>query len=66
MADVKRLYIYDMFFNELGNHEYNYTRDVSVTLAAVGLSMEDINKDKKLLYGLNKAINDQRDFESDN
>ena len=49
-------YIKDMFDYELANHEYGYTYDLTDTLASLGLSMEDINKDKRLQNGLNLAL----------
>lgn len=49
-------YIYDMFYAELSNHEYCITYDLTDTVYALGLSVEEINADKRLLHGLNKAI----------
>lgn len=49
-------YIKDMFDYELANHEYGYTYDLTDTLSSLGLSMEDINKDKRLQNGLNLAL----------
>ena len=49
-------FIYDMFLYELANHEYCITNDLTDTLDAVDLSQEEINKDKRLSHGLNKAI----------
>ena len=49
-------FIFDMFLYELGNHEYCITHDLEDTLDAVGLSIEEINADSRLLHGLNKAI----------
>lgn len=49
-------YIYDMFYAELSNHEYCITYDLTDTLCALGLSVEEINADKRLLHGLDKAI----------
>lgn len=54
-------YILDMFDYELGNHEYSYTWDVEPTLDALGLTMDDVNKDERLLHGLNKARKNQQD-----
>ena len=48
-------YIYDMFAYELANHEYGYTWDLEPALDALGLTMEDINEDPRLLHGLEKA-----------
>ncbi len=51
-------FIYDMFIYELANHEYCITYDLEETLNALGLSVEEINADERLLHGLNKAIED--------
>lgn len=48
-------FIFDMFYYELGNHEYCYTRDISDTLNALGYTIEEVRADKKLLQGLNLA-----------
>ena len=48
--------IKDMFLYELGNHEYCVTYDLEDTLDAVGLSVDEINADKRLLCGLKKAL----------
>ena len=49
-------FIFDMFLYELGNHEYCITHDLEETLEALGLTIEEINADSRLLHGLNKAI----------
>jgi hypothetical protein len=49
-------FIFDMFFYELGNYEYVYTNDVTDTLDALGLTIEKVRGDQKLLFGLKKAI----------
>ena len=48
-------YIQDMFYTELADHEYCITYDLTDTLYALGLSVDDINADKRLLHGLQKA-----------
>lgn len=48
--------IKDMFLYELGNHEYCITYDLEDTLDAVGLTVDEINADKRLLRGLEKAL----------
>ena len=48
--------IKDMFLYELGNHEYCITYDLEDTLDAVGLTVDEINADKRLLCGLKKAL----------
>ena len=49
-------FIFDMFVYELANHEYCITYDLKETLDALGLTVEEIKADKRLHYGLNKAI----------
>lgn len=51
-------FVKDMFSYEMANHEYGYTRDLSDTLDALGYTTDEINKNPKLLNGLNAAIND--------
>ena len=53
-------FIYDMFNHELANHEYCITWDLEPTLDAVGLTLEEINADARLLKGLNKAIKNNK------
>ena len=48
-------YIYQMFLYELANHEYCVTFDYEETFDALGLTADEINADKRLLHGLNKA-----------
>ncbi|MGM1023225.1 MAG: DUF7659 family protein [Bacillota bacterium] len=48
-------FIFDMFDYELANHEYSYTWDVEPTLDALGLTVEEVNANEKLLHGLTKA-----------
>jgi hypothetical protein len=47
-------FIYDMFNYELANHEYSYTGDITDTLACLGLTLEKVNADERLLHGLKK------------
>ena len=48
-------YIYQMFLYELANHEYCITYDYEDTFNALGLTIDEINADKRLLHGLRKA-----------
>lgn len=48
-------FIYDMFYYELANHEYCITYEYDETLAELGLTEKQVNADKRLLHGLNKA-----------
>ena len=45
-------FIKDMFQYELANHEYCITFDLEPTLAALGLSADDVNASPVLLNGL--------------
>ena len=49
-------YIYQMFLYELANHEYCITYDLEETFDALGLTADEVNADKRLLHGLNKAV----------
>jgi hypothetical protein len=48
-------FIFDMFNYELANHEYSYTGDIEPTLDALGLTINEIKSDDRLLHGFNKA-----------
>lgn len=52
-------FIYEMFYYELANHEYGYTRDVSDTLDALDLTEEMVSSDPRLQHGLYKACKEQ-------
>lgn len=56
-------YLYHMFNYELGNHEYTYTYDLTDTLDALGLTMEDINADERMVDALNRAIKHQESLD---
>lgn len=49
-------YILDMFSEELANHEYGITRDLSETLDVLGLTMDQVRASEALLHGLQKAL----------
>ena len=49
-------YIYEMFLEELLNHEYTYTGDLSETLDAVGMTLEQVQKNEPLKNGLRLAL----------
>ena len=52
-------FIFEMFDYELSNHEYNYTRDLTDALRAVGLTEADIKAGATLKSGLLKAMKKQ-------
>jgi len=54
-------FIFSMFNYELANHEYCYTWDITDTINALGLTIEEINKSEALTNGLRLAKQDQRD-----
>ena len=54
-------YLYQMFNYELANHEYSYTYDLTDTLDALGLTIDEINADPKMADALKRAIAAQED-----
>lgn len=56
-------FIKDMFFYELQNHEFGYTKELDDTLEALDLKKEDILKNEKLKKGLLLAIQDIKEVE---
>lgn len=52
-------FVFQMFREELANHEYSYTGELDETIEALGLTTEEINSSPKLLHGLEKAIKAQ-------
>jgi len=59
-------FIYDAFDYELGNHEYIVTYSVTDTLRALGLTMEEVNNNPRLLSALKKARKAQEDWYNKN
>lgn len=53
-------FIYQMFDYELANHEYCITYELDDTLNVLGLTMDEIRNNDKLLHGLRKAIENQK------
>lgn len=53
-------FIFDMFNYELANHEYGYTGDPEPTLDALGMTMEEVKADSRLLHGWKLAVRRQR------
>lgn len=62
LADKKGTgFIKEMFSYELSNHEYSFTLDLTDTLDALNLTVEQINASPALKHGLHLAICDQED-----
>lgn len=49
-------YILDMFRTELANHEFGYTYELRETLDCLGLTIDQVRSNPKLLHGLRKAL----------
>lgn len=58
-TENKNDYLYHMFNYELANHEYGYTYDATDTLDALGLTMEEIEADERMLEAFKRAIKNQ-------
>ena len=54
-------YLFSMFNYELANHEHSYTYDLTDTLEALGLTMDEINANPRMLHMLERAIAAQGD-----
>lgn len=48
-------FIYEMFLQELNNHEFGYTGDTSDALEALGYTAEQVVGDPRLKRGIEKA-----------
>ena len=59
MSENKDDYLYHMFNYELANHEYGYTYDVTDTLDALDLTMEEIEADERMHEAFKRAIANQ-------
>lgn len=51
-------FIYQMFYSELADHEYGYTMDAEDALNALGITIEEIDKDPLLARGFLKAADE--------
>lgn len=54
-------YLFEMFNYELSNHEYCVTHDLTDTLDALGLTIDEINADPAMADALKRAIAAQED-----
>ena len=59
-------FILEMFNYELSNHEYIYTQDVTDTLNSLGLTVDEVKNDKRLIDALQKACKAQEDWYESN
>lgn len=59
-------FILEMFNYELSNHEYIYTQDVTDTLNSLGLTIDEVKNDKRLMDALQKACKSQEDWYESN
>ena len=57
-------FVLDMFNYELGNHEYSYTKDVTDTLSALDLTIEQVRGDERLFNALQSACKLQEEWRS--
>ena len=48
-----------MFSAELENHEYGYTGDPTDALSALGLTLEQVINEPKMLHGFKRACKSQ-------
>ena len=53
-------YIFHMFRDELEDHEFTYTNDLESTLDSLCITLDEINDNPLLRYGLDKAITELR------
>ena len=49
-------YLYHMFAYELANHEYGYTYDITDTLDALDLTLDEINANQDMVKALERAL----------
>ena len=56
-------YLYHMFDYELANHEYSYTGDLTDTLDALGLTIEDVNANPQMNEALKRAVKHQMEMD---
>lgn len=58
-------FIYQMFLQELNDHEFGYTRDTEDTLDALGYTAEQVVNDPRLKCGIEKAVTEICRFEEE-
>lgn len=55
-------FLLEMFRYELANHEYGYTRDAEPALDALGITVEDLAGDERLMCAFQKACREEADW----
>lgn len=55
-------FLLEMFRYELANHEYGYTRDAEPALDALGIALEDLAGDERLMRAFQKACREEADW----
>lgn len=55
-------FIFDMVDTIMADHEFGYTQDFTDTLRALGMTVEQVNADERLLHALSKAAKEQTAF----
>lgn len=55
-------FLLEMFRYELANHEYGYTRDAEPALDALGIAVEDLARDERLMRAFQKACREEADW----
>lgn len=63
IRENKNDYLYHMFNYELANHEYSYTGDLTDTLDALDLTLEDIIADARMDEALKRACKHQMEID---
>lgn len=55
-------FLLEMFRCELADHEYGYTRDAEPALDALGIAVEDLAGDERLIHAFQKACREEADW----
>lgn len=63
IRENKNDYLYHMFNYELANHEYGYTGDLTDTLDALDLTIEDVNANPQMDAALKRAAKHQMEID---
>lgn len=63
IRENKNDYLYHMFNYELANHEYSYTGDLTDTLEALDLTIEEVNANPQMDEALKRAAKHQMEMD---